>query len=355
MTQSGNESSMQRNASMYRIPQPRAGSGSGDLHSESNDPNELRDLLARARERLAFYEGFDRIISENIKRSGELMLETIDYREQAEQHAQAAKTARAELDAAVDEQRQRHHELMSAVVAELDNLHSQLDAFRTRIEEKLHSFSDPVAESANRSAAKAAAAAAAAAAVPVNNRPDAQPFTRVDRPSPEPSYQSTSQPAPTPAPIFERQSTPAPAPVFEPARPAAGAFTAAGSHDAPATQAPSPAPAPAPSAAGGQPEQAATAAPPQVTLGPRTIDAMFHGITDPSLALQLQRYLKDIRGVTGVEVREFAEGLLRMRVNSNRSLNEGDFSSWPGERRITLSVVQPTVLEASVAPAADQA
>ena len=64
-----------------------------DLVTESTDPVELRALLARARERLSFYEGFDRLIGENIRRSGELMLETLSIREQV-----AAGSSRAERE-----------------------------------------------------------------------------------------------------------------------------------------------------------------------------------------------------------------------------------------------------------------
>lgn len=62
------------------------GVGSSDLATESSDPDELRALLKRARERLSFYEGFDRVIAENIRRSGELMLETLTMREQVADH-----------------------------------------------------------------------------------------------------------------------------------------------------------------------------------------------------------------------------------------------------------------------------
>lgn len=71
----------------------RAGVGAADLVTESTDPAELRALLARARERLSFYEGFDRLISENIRRSGELMLETLSIRDQV-----AAGSSRAERE-----------------------------------------------------------------------------------------------------------------------------------------------------------------------------------------------------------------------------------------------------------------
>ena len=58
------------------------GTGSADPGTDSSDPTELRALLAHARERLSFYEGFDRVIAENVRRSGELMLETLSMREQ---------------------------------------------------------------------------------------------------------------------------------------------------------------------------------------------------------------------------------------------------------------------------------
>jgi hypothetical protein len=61
--------------------------------TESTDPVELRAQLAQARERLSFYEGFDRLIGENIRRSGELMLETLSIREQV-----AAGGSRAERE-----------------------------------------------------------------------------------------------------------------------------------------------------------------------------------------------------------------------------------------------------------------
>ena len=46
------------------LPSPVAGAGSADLMTDSNDPEELRSLLERARERLSFYESFDKIIAE---------------------------------------------------------------------------------------------------------------------------------------------------------------------------------------------------------------------------------------------------------------------------------------------------
>ncbi len=73
------------------IPIPTVGAGSADLRTSSDDPAELRRLLQLAQERLAFYETFDRIVGENVRRAGELMLERINLQEQA--RAQAAEAA----------------------------------------------------------------------------------------------------------------------------------------------------------------------------------------------------------------------------------------------------------------------
>jgi hypothetical protein len=67
-------------------PPFRHGAGAASLETESDDPAELRALLARARERLSFYEGFDRVIAENVRRSGELMQETLAVRDRIAAH-----------------------------------------------------------------------------------------------------------------------------------------------------------------------------------------------------------------------------------------------------------------------------
>jgi hypothetical protein len=116
------------------IPQPRVGAGSVDLVTETQDIAELRDLLARARERLSFYESFDRIVGENIKRSGELMLETIHLREQADATAREAAQAKAEFDTRLKLERKRHHDLLAGLFGDLDGLQSQLESFRSKLQ-----------------------------------------------------------------------------------------------------------------------------------------------------------------------------------------------------------------------------
>lgn len=92
-------------------------SGPGGRATESTDSEELRLELAIARDRLSFYEGFDRVIAENVRRSGELMLEMLAMRETV--------TASAE--------RESRHE-RERIAAGLAELNSGLQAIRTQFD-----------------------------------------------------------------------------------------------------------------------------------------------------------------------------------------------------------------------------
>lgn len=116
------------------IPSPTTGAGSGDLSAASDDTAELRALLERARERLIFYESYDRIIGENIRRTGELMLESIAVREQAKAQAERADTAQAELDARIASSEREHQALVDSIRDELDTLQAGLDRLRSRLD-----------------------------------------------------------------------------------------------------------------------------------------------------------------------------------------------------------------------------
>ena len=116
------------------IPSPTSGAGSADLSTVSDDPAELRALLDRARERLIFYESYDRIIGENIRRTGELMLESIAVREQAKAQAERADAAQAQLDAQIESSRNEHQALVASLRDELDTLQAGLDRLRKRLD-----------------------------------------------------------------------------------------------------------------------------------------------------------------------------------------------------------------------------
>lgn len=94
-----------------------SGSGTGDRISGATDPDELRAELALAHDRLSFYERFDRVIAENVRRSGELMLEMLAMRES--------------MTASADRETRRERERIGVSLTELD---FGLQAVRTQID-----------------------------------------------------------------------------------------------------------------------------------------------------------------------------------------------------------------------------
>ncbi|MEJ7838023.1 MAG: hypothetical protein WKF81_04360 [Thermomicrobiales bacterium] len=247
------------------IPQPDIGAGSADLVTESHDTAELRDLLARARERLTFYESFDRIIGENVKRSGELMLETIQYREQADASIRESNKVKAEFAERLTAERTHHRQLLAGLALELDDLQSRLNSFRGTLQSTMSAFDLSASEA--------------------------------------PTGSSGTESPPSPA---IRASQP-----VDPTVP--------------------------------------TAAPARSIDLTKTIDVLFHGIPDPGVALQLQRHLIAVDSVTNVEAREFAEGILRLQVTSNRPLIRHDFATWAGTSPIRILREQSNVIEATLA------
>jgi hypothetical protein len=113
---------------------PLAGTaGMADLVTDSTNPEELQALLARARERIAFYEGFDRVIAENIRRSGELLLDTLAIRESV-----TANAARG-----YQKERTRVLSALSEVDARVDDIRAQLAELATQLAELRDSLSGP--------------------------------------------------------------------------------------------------------------------------------------------------------------------------------------------------------------------
>lgn len=247
------------------IPQPDIGAGSADLVTESHDTAELRDLLARARERLTFYESFDRIIGENVKRSGELMLETIQYREQADASIRESNKVKAEFAERLTAERTHHRQLLAGLALELDDLQSRLSSFRGTLQSTMSAFDMSARDAPSGPSGTASPSAVAAS----------QPGAPV---------------VPNPAPARSIDMT-------------------------------------------------------------KTIDVLFHGIPDPGVALQLQRHLIAVDSVTNVEAREFAEGILRLQVTSNRPLIRHDFATWVGTNPIRILREQSNVIEATLAGA----
>lgn len=98
---------------------------------------EQRAEIELLRERLAYYQGFDAVINDNVKRSAELFRTIYDERERARRHvAQAraeAEAAATEAERRVQEERQRTQALLTALLGEADHLQRQLDAWVARL------------------------------------------------------------------------------------------------------------------------------------------------------------------------------------------------------------------------------
>lgn len=178
---------------------------------------ELEREVRQLRERLAYYEGFDALIAENVRQSGELMRQALSSREQA---SVVSAIDRAELI-------ERFRELTGDLADVQTRLGAIVDAF-ARLEATI---AGPTVATSSPVASKAAGGA---------------------RKSPNASV----------------------------------------------------------------PNQ------------PSTIDVVVHGLTRATPALALQRHLAALDGVVGVETREFAEGILRLRVTANRALADADLAGW---------------------------
>lgn len=84
---------------------------------------------------------------------------------------------------------------------------------------------------------------------------------------------------------------------------------------------------------------------------PRTVEVLVHEIHAPALARSLQQHLAGIEGVERAEVRELAEGLLRITVAGTTALDGDSLATWEPARPRTIRTARPDVLEIELAPA----
>jgi hypothetical protein len=83
---------------------------------------------------------------------------------------------------------------------------------------------------------------------------------------------------------------------------------------------------------------------------PRTVEVIVHEIHAPALARSLQQHLAAIDGVDRAEVRELAEGLLRITVAGAARLDGDTLAGWEPDRPRTIRTARPDVLEIELAP-----
>lgn len=75
------------------------------------------------------------------------------------------------------------------------------------------------------------------------------------------------------------------------------------------------------------------------------IDVLIHPVTSPALARSAQQHLAAVDGITHAEVRELAEGLLRITVESKIPVTDETFATWEQDRPRSITTASDNVLE----------
>ena len=72
---------------------------------------------------------------------------------------------------------------------------------------------------------------------------------------------------------------------------------------------------------------------------------LVHGVPRATTALSLKRYLEGLSTVRGVEPREYAEGVLRLHVSSERPIRLEDLTGWPDGTGLEAVTARDDLLE----------
>jgi len=259
--------------------------------------------LERARERLSFYESFDRTIGETLRRTGEMMEETVALREEAKRAAAEAAEARTSAEEALQRERHHYRGLVEDALSEIRTARPMIDAMIARLESALTDLSGEE-DASDRIASE--------------QSPEADPSEPVAQPTPAPE-----EPAPdTTVEGLDVESL-APAPDSEP-EPHADENTieavSAPEEDEPETAEPDVEEADE-TPSGEAPE-------PELDNGPGIIDVIAHGVPSAATAIGLQKMLQELDTVSSVEAREFADGELRLQVNCTGPFPEQPLADW---------------------------
>lgn len=270
---------------------------SADLATDSNDPQELRRLLDRAVERLSFYESFDRTIGETLRRTGEMMEETVALREQAKQAAAEAEAARSAAEEAIRQERTRYRTLVEGALEEVRTARPVIDAMIARLEGALTDLSDGDAITA---------------------------ATSDESPTPAEAPGSTEEPEFSdehPAPDMTAEGMDIEV---------SGAEPEAGEENEDAIAAPEEDEPehPGEESTDAEPDMEDKAAAPGAGATPGTIDVIAHGVPSAATAIGLQKMLQELDTVSRVDAREFADGELRLQVECTGPFPEQPLADW---------------------------
>lgn len=298
-------------------PVAKPGSLTGDLAADTDDVATLRQRLERARERLAFYESFDRIIQENIRRSSELMIEATGLREQADRAL--AEQARAQAAQRDQQNRERAHyaALLGDLQTELERTRVSLDAIGARVTAALGSLGDQAPGQ------PADAPTVVNETAPTSVQDNTLLATTVGSAGNVPDIQPTRGAAEQPA-----VSTPSPSPATATAQPLE--------------------PAPANPATSDTVVDASATSQALATAEPHLVDVLVHGVPTARVAISLQNHLRGLDQVSNVEAREFVEGLLRLQVTSAGAIDAASLNGWGDGEGAEVIRALPDLLEVTL-------
>lgn len=347
----------------------------GEGATSATNSSALERELTRARERIAFYEGFDRLIQENIARSGDLLRQAAEQREAA---IREVEQSRAELDRRRGEQRatltvlaeellglqRRVGELTGRVMAAIDDLGSNGPLMApppTLADAAPPPTPPPDTLAAATDASRPLVRPAAAADPSLSSGDDPHTFapgTDVPRPdgaADAAASTSTGHTAPSATVITT-------ATVMEP--PSVAPTAAIASPDTasmPEAEPPEPAERPGGPPPSASPDPAARDAVSADLAGdatdqpeaPHAVAVVVHGMPRAAAALALQRHLAGLPQVDAVEAREYVAGVLRLQVTTRAPLTLADLQGWSGGDLAPITVL-PEVMEVRMPSGTDR-
>lgn len=265
----------------------------GDTSNQAGHDRTADEEIALLRQRLTWFESFDELMQSSVGNAGDILREAIEMREAA---------ARDRLEAIEVASHQRAETLLayrSVFSGMLDDV-TQLQGDAERIARRLSDAIDALEAELQP--------AVAFPSLPTSL--NAEIASTVELPE-----VASARPA-NAVPLAGRIAEP-PAPVgVQPASPSV-----------------TPLPVPRP----GEANAAEAESTPFVLL--------MHGVSKATTALSLKSYLEKLDFVEHVEPREFAAGVLRLQLQTDRALVEADLASWETGRDITTLYERAGLLE----------
>lgn len=324
------------------------GEPTADTWTHGPTGNDREAEIERLRERLAFYESFDRLIQENIARSGDLLRQAVELRETVARELTEAEQRRAS-------ERSYYRALVATLLDAVVELQGQTERLARQLSDALDELEAELPPRAVLSLAQPFERGA-----PPRQLPGAEPPRLTPQPPPEGAYDEQSA-LPAAAEPAAAEVPEGPAGAVDDTILAAPDLDSVADHTGAEPTAVSEAkteswadtllltPAEAATLARDQPgpkigtppsdvgEPATTippvaAEPPPDTSTPRerrSTIVLVHGVPRATAALSLKRYLEGLPHVATVEPREFAEGILRLQVTGDRPLVIDDLRRWP--------------------------